>query len=288
MDNFSFKTLLSKLRCRSFCQWSAQFGGLIGILFLANFAFAQNSPRPDLFEKAKTKVREKCSRYSGQANRCLLTEQELDPDGRPDRYIFFRGESKERKTIVTSAYARWAFSKTGPCKDGCTSQRLKDEFLTDLKALPLFASGTRIFQTSDRSWRLTHQTETAISPEQLMWDIIARHLVGYASIGSDLTMNDTAEMFDPFISFSASPYIAETFAGASSPGVLLMISVPKAHIERPSADECQLRNFDPAKFYDLYPCFGAAGSVEAEYDAFLSLPKEYIYSLYRFPKRQNQ
>jgi hypothetical protein len=174
----------------------------------------------------------------------LLTEHDLNPNGRPERYLFFRGESKPRKTIATSAYARWAFSRTGPCKNGCTAEELKKEFTTDVAAMPMYQASNRLFHSADRTWRLTI-------------------------------------MFDPFISFSSSPLIAENFAGASSPGVVMILSVPKDQVVKTS-DNCKIGNFDPSKIYDLYRCFGAAGSVEGEYDAYLSLPKEYIYSVHAF------
>lgn len=209
---------------------------------------------------------------------CFLLEQDINPKGRVDRVLLFRGESSIKSQPVTSSFYRTAKSESGFCRSCDESELTK--YLFDVGTplekgfeLPVY------LRRQDLSWRDMNGRLAALNNEnkKTLIELLAiRH-----KIGAGLYFEEGKQpLFDPLISFSYDPFVADLFGGISQKkeGVLWIVSVPKSALNIVKRKDCQKQSLVVGKLYDFNACIDEAISQqESEINAYLYLPKDYYF-----------
>jgi hypothetical protein len=252
----------------------------------------------DFLENAMSAWKTKCQRRPKNLDdlkvNCYLLESDVLPQGRKDQILIFRGEGQTYDQPLVSSSVRQAMKNAILCPAPCNNAKLSTVLNSQISKLSFEQGDLKkpfAFEEESQSWHFIPEDSSDevvsnkpvtgskhISPVRLLK---AKH-----SAGADLfyvDANKTLSLYDPYVSFSASPYVAIHFTekseGDSNPRIFVA-SVPLKNIDRSS--KCS--NFQKEK--DLVPLstclpqdalhFGA----ELEFDAIFFLPSDYLLKVY--------
>lgn len=217
----------------------------------------------------------KCAQFSRSGTLCTLTEHDIFRNGKSDNILVFRGEPNQFPSPATSSYFRWATSATGYCSL-CNKESIVTELLIDLRKLSASFLSTAKFRPQDRSWAdvngktLEVLSEGNTSPVEIISRIHKQ--------GSGLYFEGTNRLFDPLVSFSASPQIALQFAKTKEQiGVVYLVSIEKKKLKEVKKENCKDLIPEVGRIYDLNACMDdVLNQSEFELNVFMYLPKDYF------------
>lgn len=233
------------------------------------------------FESLFSLYQTKCIHAKNPPHPCFLTEKDVDTKrGRADHVLLFRGEPSLKPLPATSNFYRWALSTSAVCTDNCTSSAMMTYLFDVSRNLsPVADNEALFFRDRDKSWR--DDSGDLVRGNLTRGDSGLEVLAKTHKIGAGLYFeDDKKKMFDPMVSFSLDPLVADLFARMkeNNGGVLWIASVPRTAVQFMKGSECKKLIPEIGKVYDFNGCIDTAlNELEIEVNAVMYLPSLYYY-----------
>ncbi len=217
----------------------------------------------------------KCDTAEGlHKDNCYLSEKDINISGHADEILIFRGEDRIYRAPETSSYFRWSTSSLGFCEAGCSDQRHSEFFYSAIKDLN--DSSSRFFRKEDLSWRDNDGKKNDIGGNSNAMEIVFND---HKAFDHSLYFENSRSIeFDPFVSFSPDPRVAQRFGAGqgNKNGIVWIAKIPRAKLHIVTKSECSNLKLEMNEIYDLLKCVKVA-NFEFEVDAFMFLPPTYFY-----------
>ena len=261
------------------------FVALFGVLTISLTSFASpisyeaeafthpTASRNLSFESLFNLYQAKCVHVATPVHPCFLTEKDIEPKtGRPGYVLLFRGEPSLNTLPATSSFYRWA-------RGSVRSDMMTYLFDVARNLSPVADNQSLFFRHQDRSWRddSGNLVRGSLARGSSGLEVLAKT----HKIGAGLYFEEAKNrMFDPMVSFSLDPLVADLFARMkeNNTGVLWIASVPKTAIQFMKGHECKKLIPEIGKVYDFNGCIDTAlNELEIEVNAVMYLPSLYYY-----------
>jgi|GEM_PF-6762461 hypothetical protein len=205
---------------------------------------------------------------------CFLSERDVNPRGSANNVLLFRGENKLFSQPATSSYFRHYAKDKSLCPNGCDENILHRKLDEDLKGMQIDSKSYEMradtYFHGPGVWSTVEDGKLKAAQYPFR-EVSVQHLQGRG-----LYFKADHTNFDPFVSFSTSPAIAQSFASE----VILVASVPAKAVLLLTEDDCRMSAYEKSEFYMLALCTGNfAMTLEHEVSAMFYLPQQYLYSI---------
>lgn len=222
---------------------------------------------------------------------CFLTERDISDSGDSDQVLLFRGESHLFSIPATSSFYRWAVGTIGFCYKPCGFDQLSDDLFSSIHQLWDPSESSLFFRKEDLSWRDSLGTQAEQRPRGSN-DLTPLELVMKAHLRENhfLSFENSKESgaFDPFVSFTTNPSVAAEYAighgdQSKSEGAVWMAKIPLSKTQLLKKEECRNLKFETTDVYDFRNCVPLSNDFEYEFDVFMYLPSQWMYSRFIGP-----